>query len=144
MKMRFLLLIAVLVIAASPAQARKHHLRYHHATQAVLTHGEASQGETIIGGRPTGCPHAYCGCGARLYLGLTDVRLNLASNWLRYYTGTTLIAVWSHHVAIIERMTGPRTAILRDYNSGHGLSRIHERSLVGARIIGHGGRIALQ
>ena len=90
----------------------------------------------IIGGRPAGCPHAYCGCGARLYLGIDDPRLNLASNWPRYYRGSALIAVWRHHVAIVERMTSPHTAILRDYNSGGHLSRLHERSIVGARIIG--------
>jgi len=98
--------------------------------------GVAGGSEGVIGGRPSGCPHAYCGCGARLYLGLSDVRLNLAWNWTRYYSGSTPVAVWHHHVAIIERMTGPHTAILRDYNSGRGLSRIHERSLAGARIIG--------
>ena len=93
-------------------------------------------GATIIGGRPSGCPHAYCGCGARLYLGLSDVRLNLAWNWTKYYSGPTPVAVWRHHIAIIEQWTGPNMAILRDYNSGHGLSRIHERSTAGATIIG--------
>lgn len=93
-------------------------------------------GETVIGGRPAGCPRQYCGCGAARYLGLSDPRLNLAWNWTKYYHGPTPVAVWHHHIAIIERMTGPSTAILRDYNSGHGLSRIHERSIAGARIVG--------
>src|SRR4029078_4878622 len=31
---------------------------------------------TIIGSRPAGCPNRYCGCGLRMYLGLSDVRLN--------------------------------------------------------------------
>jgi hypothetical protein len=95
-----------------------------------------SMAEGVIGSRPSGCPHAYCGCGARLYLGLSDVRLNLAWNWTKYYHGSTPVAVWRHHIAIIERMTGPQTAVLRDYNSGRGLSRIHERSIRGARIVG--------
>ncbi len=90
----------------------------------------------IIGGRPAGCPRAYCGCGAARYLGISDPRLNLAWNWTKFYHGPTPVAVWRHHIAIIERMTGPHTAILRDYNSGRGLSRIHERSIAGARIIG--------
>lgn len=93
-------------------------------------------GEQIIGGRPSGCPYQYCGCGARLYLGIADKRLNLAWNWTKYYYGATPVAVWRHHVAIIEKMTGLHTAVLRDYNSGRGLSRIHERSISGARIIG--------
>lgn len=94
------------------------------------------EGGTVIGGRPAGCPRAYCGCGAARYLGLNDARLNLAWNWTKFYHGPTPVAVWRHHVAIIERMTGPTTAILRDYNSGRGLSRIHERSIAGARIVG--------
>jgi hypothetical protein len=97
----------------------------------------AYDGGTVIGGRPAGCPRAYCGCGAMKYLGLTDKRLWKAWNWTLYYSGPTPVAVWHHHVAIIERMTGPHTAILRDYNSGRGLSRIHERDIRGARIIGH-------
>lgn len=121
---------AVILISTVSAEARHH--RHHYLVSDRLP----TVTEKIIGGRPAGCPHAYCGCGARLYLGIADVRLNLASNWLRYYSGSTPVAVWSHHIAIIERMTGPRTAILRDYNSGGGLSRIHERSLAGARIIG--------
>lgn len=94
------------------------------------------EGATIIGGRPAGCPRAYCGCGAMAYLGLTDKRLWKAWNWTKFYNGPTPVAVWRHHIAIIERMTGPTTAILRDYNSGRGLSRIHERSIAGARIVG--------
>ena len=35
----------------------------------------------IIGPRPSDCPHSYCGCGLRKYLGLEYKRLNLASNW---------------------------------------------------------------
>lgn len=98
-----------------------------------MTHATS---EGVIGGRPAGCPHAYCGCGARRYLGISDTRLDLAANWPRYYRGATPVAVWNHHIAIIERMTGPRMAILRDYNSGGGLSRVHERSIAGARIVG--------
>lgn len=96
----------------------------------------AYDGGAVIGGRPPGCPHAYCGCGAMKYLGLTDKRLWQAWNWTKYYHGPTPVAVWRHHIAIIERMTGPHTAVLRDYNSGRGLSRIHERSIVGAKIVG--------
>ena len=39
----------------------------------------------IIGSRPSDCPHSYCGCGLRKYLGLEDKRLNLASNWARLF-----------------------------------------------------------
>ncbi len=104
--------------------------------RARVSAGYAGEGATVIGGRPSGCPPAYCGCAAARFLGLSDPRLNLAWNWTKYYHGPTPVAVWRHHVAIIERMTGPHTAVLRDYNSGRGLSRIHERSIAGARIVG--------
>src|SRR5579872_5540008 len=79
----------------------------------------AAHGE-VIGGRPAGCPHAFCGCGLRKFLGISDGRLDLAWNWARLFRRTTFhdgaVAVWRHHVAYVERVTGPRTAILRDYN----------------------------
>lgn len=88
---------------------------------------------------PSGCPsRAFCGCGARKHLGIDDVRLNLAANWLRYYTGSTRVAVWRGHVAVIDRMTGPTTAMLYDFNSGGHLSRYHERDISRARIVGGG------
>lgn len=123
MKLGFMAATAALLVLAlaNPAEAKKY---------------RDDSGSQIIGGRPAGCPHRYCGCGARKYLGIDDVRLNLAWNWTKYYHGSTPVAVWRHHVAIIERMTGPHTAILRDYNSGRGLSRIHERDIKGARIVG--------
>lgn len=102
----------------------------------MATFADAAPTSEIIGGRPAGCPHAYCGCGARKYLGIHDARLNLAWNWTKYYRGSTPVAVWRHHVAIIERITGPHTAILIDFNSGRGLSRRHERSIAGAKIVG--------
>jgi hypothetical protein len=97
---------------------------------------DASGNDTqIIGGRPSGCPFRFCGCGLRKYLGLDDKRLDLASNWPRYYRGDRMIAVWHHHVALVERLVAPGIAILRDYNSGGGLSRVHVRSIAGAHII---------
>lgn len=150
----------VLICAMTTANAKPRHHKHHHIARAAVTESmgclpdndvrlhcgvsnQRIQGRSkvtsydgVIGGRPAGCPHAYCGCGARLYLGIDDPRLNLAWNWTKYYHGLTPVAVWRHHIAIIERMTGPSTAILRDYNSGSGLSRIHERSIAGARIVG--------
>lgn len=91
---------------------------------------------TIIGGRPAGCPHAYCGCGLRKYLGLADKRLNLASNWARLFPrvagpGPGVVAVRSGHVMYIERAVGDGQWLVRDYNSGGGLSRLHVRSVRG-------------
>src|SRR5690348_6224620 len=44
---------------------------------------DANGNGTIIGGRPAGCPHNYCGCGLRIHLGISDKRFNLAWNWAR-------------------------------------------------------------
>jgi hypothetical protein len=91
---------------------------------------------TVIGGRPAGCPHAYCGCGLRKYLGLADKRLNLASNWARLFPREAapragLAAVRAHHVMYIERSEGNGLWLIRDYNSGGGLSRLHVGDLRG-------------
>ncbi|HEX5213362.1 MAG TPA: hypothetical protein VFW22_16675 [Pseudolabrys sp.] len=91
---------------------------------------------SIIGARPPGCPHAYCGCGLRKYLGLADARLNLASNWARLFPRegaprAGLAAVRSGHVMYIEASAGNGHWLIRDYNSGGGLSRLHVRDLRG-------------
>ena len=91
---------------------------------------------SFIGARPDGCPHAYCGCGLRKYLGLADVRLNLAHNWARLFPREAmprsgLAAVRAHHVMYIEAAAGNGEWLIRDYNSGGGLSRLHVRDLRG-------------
>jgi hypothetical protein len=96
----------------------------------------ASNEGTIIGSRPSGCPHSYCGCGLRMYLGLSDVRLNLASNWSRLFPHegaprAGLAAVRSGHVMYIEAAAGDGQWLIRDYNSGGGLSRVHVRDVRG-------------
>ena len=100
----------------------------------------------VIGGRPAGCPHAYCGCALARYLGLKDTRLNLAWNWTRIFpkaqAGAGMAVVWRHHVAYIESMVGNGEALLRDYNSGRGLSRLHVRSIAGAVVVDPRSRVA--
>jgi hypothetical protein len=96
----------------------------------------AADAATIIGGRPEGCPHTYCGCGLRKYLGLSDVRLNLASNWARLFPRESapragLAAVRPGHVMYIEAAAGDGQWLIRDYNSGGGLSRLHVRDVRG-------------
>jgi hypothetical protein len=102
----------------------------------------------IIGGRPSGCPHSYCGCGLRKYLGLEDVRLNLASNWARLFPREAgpragLAAVRSGHVMYIEGSAGNGQWLVRDYNSGGGLSRVHVRDVRGYVFVNpRGGSVA--
>lgn len=102
----------------------------------------------VIGGRPGGCPHAYCGCGLRKYLGLEDARLNLASNWARLFPRESgpragLAAVRRGHVMYIEAAAGNGQWLIRDYNSGGGLSRMHVRDVRGYTFVNpHGGAMA--
>jgi len=111
------------------------------------TYAMVDQG-TIIGSRPSGCPHAYCGCGLRKYLGLADVRLNLASNWARYFPHEAgprpgLAAVRNHHVMYIEAAAGNGQWVIRDYNSGGGMSRVHVRDVRGYVFVNpHASRMA--
>ncbi|HKT20008.1 MAG TPA: hypothetical protein VJR47_18290 [Stellaceae bacterium] len=103
---------------------------------------------TLIGSRPSGCPHAYCGCGLRKYLGLSDARLNLASNWARYFPHEAgpragLAAVRNHHVMYIEAAAGNGEWVVRDYNSGGGMSRVHVRDVRGYTFVNpHGSAMA--
>lgn len=103
---------------------------------AAASYASADQGATIIGGRPSDCPHAYCGCGLRKFLGLDDKRLNLAWNWAKFFPRESapragLAAVRSGHVMYIEASAGDGQWLIRDYNSGGGLSRLHVRNVRG-------------
>ena len=107
----------------------------HHNRRSVARVDANGNTVTMIGGRPAGCPHAYCGCGLRKYLGLSDKRLNLAWNWARLFPRTRAragaAAVRRHHVMLLVRHVSGSRWIVRDYNSGNGLSRIHERDVRG-------------
>lgn len=109
--------------------ARRHVER----TRIVDANGTGTQ---IIGGRPAGCPHRYCGCGLARYLGLDDKRLNLAWNWAKLFPREHsprpgLAAVRRGHVMYIEASVGSGQFLIRDYNSGGGLSRLHVRDVRG-------------
>ena len=110
----------------------------------AYTMADAAQ---IIGSRPSDCPHAYCGCGLRKYLGLEDKRLNLASNWARLFPRESgpragLAAVRSGHVMYIEGSAGNGQWRVRDYNSGGGLSRVHVRDVRGYVFVNPHGAVA--
>jgi hypothetical protein len=92
--------------------------------------GNATQ---IIGGRPSDCPRKYCGCGLRKYLGINDRRLDLAIAWARLFPRRThpapgYAAVRPGHVMLlVSPASQDGWYVVRDYNSGRGLSRIHTR-----------------
>ena len=112
--------------------------RHPQTTRDFDSHGNDT---VIIGGRPAGCPQAYCGCGLRKHLGLSDKRLNLADNWRRLFARTHAkpgaVAVRTYHrrgyghVMLLVRHVANSIWVVRDYNSGGGLSRIHTRSVRG-------------
>jgi hypothetical protein len=89
---------------------------------------------TIVGGRPAGCPHAYCGCEASRYVfGEIRPELNLASNWIRKFPRTTpapgMVAARNHHVMVLVSHAGGDDWLVHDGNSGGGLTRNHVMSI---------------
>lgn len=95
--------------------------------------------EGVIGQRPAGCPHAYCGCGASLHLfGRIIPALNLAANWFRFPRAAPapgMAAVRRHHVMVLEADLGGGIWTVYDANSGSHLTRVHARSLAGYIIV---------
>jgi len=97
-----------------------------------------------IGGRPHGCPRAYCGCGASLHLfGRIIPSLNLAANWLRFprtAAAPKTAAVRRGHVFVLEQHIAGNVWLVHDSNSGGGRTRLHPRSIAGYAIVNpHGG-----
>ena len=93
-----------------------------------------------IGGRPSGCPHAFCGCGTSLHIfGRIIPDLNLAANWGKRFSPSPCAAgnvAWRYgHVFAIESCNGDGTVLAYDPNSGGHQTRIHTVSLSGYRIV---------
>lgn len=168
MKQLMMALLAVLITVAvsAPAEAR-HHYRHHHKTTTTYSASSSDwdsyrvayanyerQMQTyraemghVVGGRPSGCPHAYCGCGVSLKVfGRIIPRLNLAANWFSFPSaspGPGMVAVRNHHVMYIEHMDSNGNAVVYDPNSGGHATRIHTVSLRGYHIVNpHGARMA--
>jgi hypothetical protein len=93
----------------------------------------------VVGGRPSGCPHAYCGCAASLRIfGRIVPSLNLASSWLRFPRTSPapgMVAARHGHVFVLESHVQGDTWIAYDGNSGGHATRIHARSLRGYTIV---------
>lgn len=93
----------------------------------------------VVGGRPSGCPHAFCGCEASLYLfGEIRKRLNLAANWLdfpRTHAAPGMAAVRKHHVMVLMRHIEGHHWLVHDGNSGGHKTREHVRSIAGYVVV---------
>jgi hypothetical protein len=96
-------------------------------------------GEKIAGGRPSGCPRSFCGCGAALRVfGRIVPELNLASNWLRFprtAPAPGMVAARHDHVFVLEQHLEGDTWMAYDANSGGHATRIHARSLRGYAVV---------
>jgi hypothetical protein len=107
---------------------------YRNATASL----DSSEGQ-VVGGRPAGCPHSFCGCGASLRVfGRIVPGLNLASNWLRFprtAPAPGMVAARRGHVFVLERHVEGDTWMAYDANSGGHATRIHARSLRGYTVV---------
>jgi hypothetical protein len=95
---------------------------------------------TVLGGRPAGCPHAFCGCEASRYVfGEMRPELYLATNWIRKFPRTMpapgMAAVRSGHVMVLISHADGNDWLVHDGNSGGGLTRRHVRSIGGYVIV---------
>ncbi|MFZ0065625.1 MAG: hypothetical protein WAK90_05605 [Pseudolabrys sp.] len=94
---------------------------------------------TVVGNRPAGCPRAFCGCEASLYLfGQIRTDLNRASNWMRFprtSPAPNTVAVRNHHVMVLVSQVDGSNWLVHDGNSGGGLTRNHVVSICGYRIV---------
>ena len=139
---KLLILILAVIFAPSVAQARHHH----HYVHARAYHHYQTYGAGQIVPHPAGCPWiASCGCIASVKIFGRPVRdLYLASNWGRFPSaapGPGKAAYRAHHVFVILSVTGPGRVLAYDGNSGGHLTRIHEVSLAGYRVVDpQGGR----
>lgn len=82
----------------------------------------------VTGGRPAGCPHAWCGCWLAAYKGLSDRSLWVARRWAslgQNAGGPTAgaIAVWPHHVGLVRAVNGNQILLL----SGNDGNAVRER-----------------
>jgi hypothetical protein len=108
--------------------------------RTAAMHMVATEGAgRIVGGRPSGCPHSYCGCAASLRVfGRIVPSLNLASNWLRFPRTSPapgMVAARRGHVFVLEQHLGGDVWMAYDGNSGGRATRIHARSLRGYAVV---------
>jgi hypothetical protein len=106
-----------------------------------------ANGGAVVNRRPQGCPRAFCGCEASLYLfGKIRPELNLASNWVRKFPRTSpapgMAAARSGHVMVLMSHVEGNNWLVHDGNSGGGLTREHVRSIKGYVIVNPRGSYA--
>lgn len=102
-------------------------------------YARAYYGGEVIGGRPQGCPHRFCGCALALKIfGVAKRDLWLAANWLRFPRAVAapgMVAARRGHVFRLEAHIEGSNWRVYDPNSGGGRIRIHARSISGYVIV---------
>lgn len=106
-----------------------------------------ANGGAVVSRRPQGCPRAFCGCEASLYLfGKIRPELNLAANWIRKFPRTPpapgMAAARRGHVMVLISHVEGNDWLVHDGNSGGGLTREHVRSISGYVIVNPRGAYA--
>lgn len=134
--------------ATTAYTARAEARRAAQANVQVNAQVDANGNSVIVGGRPAGCPHQFCGCEASLYLfGEIRKELNLASNWIRKFPRTQaapgMVAARPGHVFVLMSHVEGNQWLVHDGNSGGGKTRRHVRSIAGYAIVNpHASRMA--
>lgn len=123
-----ILAVAALFALSLPAEARRHHRHHSYSNSGAMV------------AHPAGCPaRAFCGCGAAVRVFGQPIRsLWLAANWFRFprsQPASGTVAVRRHHVFVLEQHVSGDVWRVFDANSGHGATRIHERSIAGFTIV---------
>lgn len=111
----------------------------HYTPQRPVRQAVPTRDARIIGSRPAGCPHAFCGCEASLYLfGRIVPSLNLAANWLKFpraIPAPRMAAARYGHVMVLVEHRGGNIWLVHDGNSGGHMTRLHERSIHGYTVV---------
>lgn len=172
---RALAIFCACALLIGTAEAKPRHHKHHHIARAdsIIVSGcefdnngrqicrgpnQRIQGRSkvtasydgVIGGRPAGCPHAFCGCEASRYVfGKIYPDLNLASNWLRKFPRTSpapgMVAARNHHVFVLIAHIEGSDWLAHDGNSGGGKTREHVVSISRYVIVDpHGSRVAMR
>ncbi|MGJ4926734.1 hypothetical protein ACQR1I_01915 [Bradyrhizobium sp. HKCCYLS2038] len=148
---RVVVVVAALLALSVQAEARPRHHHHHHYSyrhHSVMNAMASIPGEgRVVGGRPSGCPHAFCGCEASLYtFGRVIPELNLAANWRRFPRAAPapgMAAVRSGHVMILQQQVAGNVWYVHDGNSGGHVTREHPRSIAGYTIVNPNGGSAM-
>lgn len=112
---------------------------YQQAREWRWGHVQRRSRGAVVGGRPAGCPHRFCGCALSLKLfGRIVARLNLAANWLTFPRAAPapgMVAARRGHVFQLIAHSGGNIWRVWDANSGGGRIRVHDRSIRGYAIV---------